>query len=67
MAHIMAVLRRLVKPRRIENNVAAEAVIRRKRLPLPLIDQPMAAGTEAVAGSVVATAEVAMAERLLSD
>ena len=51
--------------------MAAEAVIRRKRLPLPLIDQPMAAGTEAVAvaGSVVATAdlEVAMAERLLSD
>ena len=36
--------------------MAAEAVIRRKRLPLPLIDQPMAAGTEAVAGSVVATA-----------
>ena len=49
--------------------MAAEAVIRRKRLPLPLLDQPMAAGTEAVAGSVVATAdlEVAMAERLLSD
>ena len=38
----------------------AEAVTRRKRLPLPLIDQPMeAAGTEAVA-MVVAAGTVAM-------